>query len=288
LEAQQDLLLPVPYFMLTFTLPAALCDVVRSNQNLLYSLLFRISAAAAQHLAQDPRFIGGQIGLVGILHTWGRNLAYHPHIHYLLPAGGLATNAQTWLPARQDFLLPVKALSKISRGKFRQALAKTILFARIPPKVWQQDWVVHCKPVGNGCTALKYLAPYVFRVTISNRRLVKLENNNQVTFRYRATDTGQLKLCTLSAEEFIHRFLQHVLPKGFVKVRYFGFFAPGRRKGLAALRQRLELIYPNCTKETVATRKQTDSTPAPKLCCPGCGQPLLFQRTIQPTGRCPP
>ena len=243
LEAQQDMLLPVLYFMLTFTLPAALCEIVRSNQSLLYNLLFRISAAAAQHLAKDPRFVGGQIGLVGILHTWGRDLAYHPHIHYLVPAGGLTTNTQTWLPARQDFLLPVKALSKIFRGKFRQALVKTTLFTQIPPKVWQQDWVVHCKLVGNGRTALKYLAPYVFRVAISNCRLIKLENG-QVTFCYRATDTGEPKLCTLSAELFIHRFLQHVLHKGFVKVRYFGFYAHGCRKRLAALRQQLEQKYP--------------------------------------------
>ena len=120
---------------------------------------------------------------------------------------------------------------------------------------------MHCKPVGNGCTALKYLAPYVFRVAISNRRLVKLEND-QVTFRYRATDTGQLKLCTLSAKEFIHRFLQHVLPKGFVKVRYFGFFAPGCRKRLAALRQQLELIYPSLANETEATQEPTNSKPS--------------------------
>jgi hypothetical protein len=225
--------------------------------------------------------------MVGILHTWGRNLAYHPHIHYLLPAGGLAANTQAWLPARQDFLLPVKALSKIFRGKFRQALIKTALFARIPSKVWQQDWVVHCKPVGNGRTALKYLAPYVFRVAISNRRLVKLEND-QVTFRYRATDTGEPKLCTLSAEAFIHRFLQHVLPKSFVKVRYFGFFAPGCRKRLAALRQRLEQECPEIIGQSEAAPEPAEATPEPKLCCPSCGQPLLFQRTIQPTGRCPP
>ena len=287
LEAQQDLRLPVPYFMLTFTLPAALCEVVRSHQNLLYNLLFRVSAAAAQHLAQDPRFVGGQIGMVGILHTWGRNLAYHPHIHYLVPAGGQAATSQDWLPARQDFLLPVKALSKIFRGKFRQALQKTALFAQIPSKVWQQDWVVHCKPVGNGCTALKYLAPYVFRVAISNRRLVKLEND-QVTFRYRATDTGQLKLCTLFAEEFIHRFLQQLLPKGFVKVRYFGFFAPGCRKHLAALCQQLEHEYPENIGQSETAPEPADATPEPKLCCPSCGQLLLFQRTIQPTGRCPP
>lgn len=175
----------------------------------------------------------------------------------------------------------------IFRGKFQHALQKTALYSQIPPKVWQQDWVVHCKPVGNGRTALKYLAPYVFRVAISNRRLVKLEND-QVIFRYRATDTGQLKLCTLSAEEFIHRFLQHVLPKGFVKVRYYGFFAPGCRKRLAGLRQQLELTYPCCAKEAEATLEPADLTTEPKLCCPNCGQPLLFQRMIQPTGRCPP
>jgi hypothetical protein len=287
LEAQQDLLLPVPYYMLTFTLPAALCEVVRSNQKLFYNLLFRISAAATQLLAKDHRFVGGQIGMVGILHTWGRNLAYHPHIHYLVPAGGLAANTHGWLPAQQDFLLPVKALSKIFRGKFLQALKKTALFKHIPSKVWQQDWVIHCKPVGNGRTALKYLAPYVFRVAISNRRLVKLEKN-QVTFRYRATDTGQLRLCTLSAEEFIHRFLQHVLPNGFVKVRYFGFFASGCRKRLAALRQQLEQEYPVNLVESEAITKPVHPTSEPKLCCPSCGQPLLFQRSIQPAGRSPP
>jgi hypothetical protein len=109
-----------------------------------------------------------------------------------------------------------------------------------------------------------------------------------VTFRYRTTDTGQPKLCTLSVEAFIHRFLQHVLPKGFVKVRYFGVFAPGCRKRLAVLRQQLELIYPNFAKETEVTQEPTDSTPAPKLCCPSCGQPMFWQCTIQPTGRCPP
>ncbi len=287
LEGQQDLLLPVPYFMLTFTLPAAVAEIARSHQSGLYNLLFRVSMAATQHLAKDPRFIGGQIGLVGILHTWGRNLAYHPHIHYLVPAGALAADALTWLPARQDFLLPVKALSEIFRGKFRQALQKTALFTQIPARIWQQAWVVHCKPVGNGRTALKYLAPYVFRVALSNRRLVELEND-RVTFRYRATDTGQFQLCTLAAEDFIHRFLQHVLPKGFVKVRYFGFFAPGCRKRLAALRQLLEQTYPDSAKQTEATQAPVDSTPEPKLYCPICGQPLLLQRTIQPTGRCPP
>ena len=145
---------------------------------------------------------------------------------------------------------------------------------------------------GNGLTALKYLAPYVFRVAISNRRLVKLENDAEliptVTFRYRATDTGQPKLCTLFAEAFIHRFLQHVLLKSFVKVRYFGFFAPGCRKRLAALRQQLEQKYPENFGASEATPEPADLTPEPKVCCPSCGQPMLFQRAILPTGRCPP
>jgi hypothetical protein len=285
LAGQQDLLLPVPYFLLTFTLPAALRPLARSHQTLFYHLLFQASAAAAQLLARDPRFVGGQIGMMGILHTWGHNLSYHPHIHYLVPAGGLAVDG-SWLPARQDFLLPVKALSKIFRGKFRQALPKTALFTQIPAKVWQQDWVVHCKAVGNGYTALKYLAPYVFRVAISNRRLVKLEND-QVTFRYYATDTGRLKLCTLSAEEFIHRFLQHVLPKGFVKVRYFGFFAHAHRQRLYALRQMLSHLYPDHNPSD-QDQKPLPASHFQAFSCPICGLPLRPLRTIQPTARCPP
>ena len=239
LEQQHDLLLPVPYFMLTFTLPEALRPVARSHQNLIYDLLFRASAAATQHLANDPRFIGGQIGMVGVLHTWGRTLIFHPHVHYLIPAGGW--NGQTWLPAREDFLLPVKALSPIFRAKFRDALRDTDCFTTIPAKVWQQDWVVHCQPVGNGQKAFKYLAPYIFRVAISNSRLVSCEND-QVTFRYRDSNTGQSKLLTLKPFEFIHRFLQHVLPKSFVKVRYYGFLSPGCRPQLALIREQLALV----------------------------------------------
>jgi hypothetical protein len=238
LEQQWNMLLPVPYFMLTFTLPAALRPVARSHQALLYDLLFRTSASATQHLAADPRFIGGQLGLVGVLHTWGRTLTYHPHVHYLIPAGGWEGETQTWRPVRDDFLVPVKALSGIFRARLRDALRPTEMFDQIPATVWTTDWVVHCQAVGNGETAFKYLAPYVFRVALSNRRLVKVEDE-RVTFRYRATDTGQPKLCTLAIEEFIHRFLQHVLPRGFVKVRYYGFLSAGQRPQLALIRQHL-------------------------------------------------
>jgi hypothetical protein len=203
-----------------------------------YDALFRASAEAAQHLARDSRFVGGQIGLVGVLHTWARDLSYHPHVHYLAPAGGLADDGETWLPARPDFLFPVQALSQLFRAKFRDALRTTDCFSSIPSAVWAQDWVAHCLPVGNGLTAFKYLAPYIFRVAISNRRIVKVEDD-QVTFRYRASGTGETKFCTLPAEKFIHRFLQHVLPRSFVKVRYYGLFSPGHRPQLRALRQQL-------------------------------------------------
>jgi len=291
LEAQQDLLLPVPYFMLTFTLPAALRPLARSHQTLFYNLLFQASAAATQLLARDPRFVGGQIGMLGILHTWARNLSYHPHIHYLVPGGGLAADGQAWLPARHNFLLPVKALSTIFRAKFLHALHQSPLANTIPSNVWKQEWVVHCKPVGNGRTALKYLAPYIFRVAISNRRLVKLDaTRDQVTFRYRTSDTGETKFCTLPAEEFIHRFLQHVLPRGFVKVRYFGFFAHSNRQRLPALRQMLIQLYPenNPSSQDQQDQKPSPASPLQAFSCPICGLPMRRLHSIQPTGRCPP
>ena len=295
LEKQQDLLLPVPYYLLTFTLPAGFNEVIRSHQSLIYDLLFKTSATATQQLAQDPRFIGGRIGMVGVLHTWGRNLAYHPHIHYLVPAGGLADDTQTWLPARQNFLLPVRVLSKIFRGKLHEALRHLNCYERIPAKVWKQEWVVHCEPVGSGLGALKYLAPYIFRIAISNNRILKLEND-RVTFRYRDSETQVERFCTLGAGDFIHRFLQHVLPKGFVKVRYYGLFSPGLRKPLAVLRQQLGptteplLAQPN----TLDDNSHGDSPPtelastAHILRCPICGRPMQPGSFIPPSGLSPP
>jgi hypothetical protein len=287
LELQHELLLPVPYFLLTFTLPSQLRDLASRNQKLIYALLFRASAEATQKLARDPRYVGGQIGLVGVLHTWTRNLIYHPHVHYLAPGGGLAADGQTWLRAHHNFFLPVKALSKLFRAAFRRGLQKTGLLEQIPAQVWRKDWVVHCKEVGNGQAALKYLAPYIHRVALSNRRLISLEHRgsletSQVTFSYRASDTGQLKRCTLSVESFLQRFLQHVLPHGFVKVRYYGFFGATRRSSLLLLQQKLgKLTVPGqCDEthqETTATQSQR------KILCPKCGQPMLFQHDLLPT-----
>ena len=292
LEQQQAMRLPVPYFMLTFTLPDGLRRLARRHQRFLYDLLFRLSAAAVQQLARDPRFIGGQVGMVWVLHTWTRNLVYHPHVHYLVPAGGLAAEGPGWRPARKNFLLPVKALSRIFRAKFRDALRQSPLFAQVPHTVWEQAWVVHCQPVGNGQQAFKYLAPYIFRVALSNNRILNMEDG-QVTFRYRDAATGQGKLCTLGAEEFIRRFLQHILPKGFVKVRYYGFFSPGRRQQLTTLRRQLDPASPDPTPAPSVSKGANGAEPqAPMppavLRCPSCGQVMQRRLLLPVQGGQPP
>ena len=281
LTVQRGLLLPVPYFLLTFTLPGELRKLARENQKLIYGLLFRASARATQKLALDPRFVGGQIGLVGVLHTWTREMFYHPHVHYLAPGGGMSADRKAWLPARRNFYLPVKALSRLFRAAFRRELQKTELYAQVPEKVWREPWVVHCKGVGDGQAALKYLSPYIHRVAISNRRVIAFDDggsmeSSQVTFQYRTSDTGQIKTCTLSAERFMQRFLQHVLPRGFVKIRYYGFFGAGVRERLVFLQQLLGPageIEP-CTQTAVA--------PVQEILCPKCGKPMRLLRTLAP------
>ncbi len=286
LQLQQELLLPVPYFFLAFTLPAQLRILARQNQKLFYHILFQASAQATQQLANDPRFVGGQIGMVGVLHTWTRNLAYHPHVHYLVPAGGLTADHQHWLKARHNFFLPVRALSKLFRARFQHLLRRTTLFAQIPAEVWRLDWVVHCKAVGNGQTALKYLAPYIYRVALSNRRLIKMLDtscleSSQVTFSYRPSGSRKFKHCTLSVEKFIHRFLQHILPRGFVKVRYFGFFGAALRPRLLALQDSLQ---PNPSKPK--DEPTANPPPSSSWLCPKCGQPMLFLHTLPPLSPC--
>jgi hypothetical protein len=227
LENQKSLLLPVNYFMVTFTLPEELRSLARSHHKIIYHILFRASAEALLQLSSDPRFVGGKIGMVGVLHTWTRDLFYHPHIHFIATGGGLSP-AGRWLDSRPDFLVHLTPLSILFRAKFRDLLKKADLFHLLDKQVWQKDWVVHSKPVGSGEAAFKYLAPYIFRVAISNRRILSLEDG-QVTFSYKVSATDQLKFSTLSAQEFIRRFLQHVLPDGFVKVRYYGLLSASNR-----------------------------------------------------------
>ena len=287
LEKQQELLLPVPFFLFTFTLPASLRKIARGNQTTFYNLLFHSSAAATKKLASDPRFVGGKIGMMGVLHTWGRNLAYHPHIHYLVPGGGLAPDGENWLSGGDSFLLPVKALSRVFRAKFRDALRKTDFFDVIPNDVWQQEWVVHCQPVGNGSAAMRYLSAYIFRVAISNNRIIKLADG-KVTFRFKDTKTGKNRLCSVSAEEFIRRFLQHVLPRGFVKVRYYGIFSPSYRSKLADLRQQLIFAFSDTFLADTTANEQTPSLLSNQVLCPVCGQAMQRLYSIPHTGSHPP
>ena len=238
LEKNKKLLLPVNHFMVTFTIPAELRAIARSNQKLFYSILFKVSSETMEKLSLDSKYVCGKLGYIGILHTWSRTLIYHPHVHYIVTGGGLSENQEVWNKSKSNFLFPVKALSKIFKAKFRDLLEKENppLFNSIPIKVWNQAWVVNSIPVGRGEKALKYLAQYVFRIAISNNRIISLKNG-VVVFKYKESKTDEWKIMRLKAEEFIRRFLQHVLPSGFVKVRYYGLFASAKRKQLARVRE---------------------------------------------------
>jgi hypothetical protein len=277
LKQQKDLLLPTHHFLVTFTLPAELRALARSQQKTIYNLLFRASAAALQSLAQDPKFVGGRLGMVGVLHTWTRQLLFHPHVHYIVIGGGLSDDGR-WRSSRQDFLLPVKALSPIFRAKFRDALKQTELFAQVPAQAWQKDWVVHSEPVGSGQQAFQYLAPYIFRVAISNHRLRSLQQG-AVTFSYKESATDQLKRCTVTAQEFIRRFLQHVLPPRFIKVRYYGLLSPAHRQLLQKARSLL-------ATSKLKTQNVKTSESLARLTCPHCGGPLTLLAPIA-RGRAP-
>jgi len=282
LEEQKELLLPVVHFLVTFTLPEEFRRVARSNQKTVYNILFRASSEALQNLALDERFVGGRVGMVGVLHTWTRALIYHPHVHYIVTGGGLSENGQ-WKRSREDFLVPVRALSVIFRAKFRDLLKKTELFDQVDGRVWKKEWVVHSEPVGSGEAAFKYLAPYVFRVAISNSRIVKLEEG-RVTFKYKDSATDQVRFCTMSAEEFMRRFLQHVLPERFVKVRYYGLLSPGNRHLLKRVREALGAR----ASGSVARSEDRTTNQRETLRCPSCGNEMKLIGTLSARGREPP
>lgn len=291
-DRQMETLLPVPYFLVTFTLPHTLNRVMRSNQKRMYDLLFKTSAEALKPLALNPKWLGGKIGMVGALHTWDRRMGYHVHVHYLVPAGGIDPKTGAWLSSHPKFLAPASALREVFRAKFRDALEEVDpeLFAQVPPETWGKNWVVHCKPVGNGETALKYLTPYLYRVAISNHRLVKMEGG-KVTFRYKPRKKPWTTM-TLDVMTFLHRFLQHVLPKGFQKVRYGGFLHPSARKTLTALQEQLaeadetaQLPQELATTfgiEITEVSPEDASLPETPLCCPHCGGPLAYLSRLAP------
>lgn len=265
--------------------------MARSHQHCLSNLLFQPSAAALQALALDPHSLGGQIGMVGVLHTWTRDLAYHPHVHSLVPGGALSPEDTQWLSPRCDaWLVPVRALSALFRGTFKAALTTAGLHPPVPPQVWHKDWVTHWKPAGTGTEVLTYFAPSIYRIALTNNRLETLEDGH-VTFRVKKrSGTGWHRL-TLPADAFIHRFLQHVLPKGFPKVRSYGFLSPSRRTVLPQLRTLVAACPRNApAPESKPPRAphQPRPTPAQERRCKQCGGPLVFLGRLSPHPRKPP
>ena len=291
LEKQQSRLLPCPHYFLTFTLPAALRPLAHWQPKMVYGLLLRCASAAIQKLAGDPKYLGATPAILAVLHTWTRALLYHPHVHLLVSAGGLAPHGQHWLsPKNPAFLVPVRALSVIFRAKLRDALGRKGLLAQTPAEIWQQPWVVHSQPAGAGEKVLGYLARYAFRVAIANSRLESF-HDGQVTFRYRDNRTQQLQRVTVSAEEFIGRFLQHILPAGFPKVRYYGLASASRQEDRERARA---LIKPSAV--AVNTNDAPADLPSPVAqavlplpLCPQCRMGhLIVIQTLRPQRKFPP
>ncbi len=280
LEKHTAQLLPCPYFLLTFTVPAELRRFVRSHQRVCYAALFEASSQAIKLLAADPKYIGTPSpGFFGVLHTWGRTMAYHPHVHYVVLGGGVSDDGSQWLPSRADFFLPVKALSKIYRAKFRDAMRRAGLLEQIDPAVWRHNWVVHSQPAGDGRASLKYLASYVFRVAISDHRVLSCDDG-RVRFSYRKSASTRRRTMTLDASEFIRRFLQHVLPSGFQKVRHYGFASPNAKLSLEAVRWLITLHAGLHFQLSPLPTPPANLTPP--LHCPECGMPLLLLCFVRP------
>jgi predicted Zn-ribbon and HTH transcriptional regulator len=293
LQKQSADLLPVSYFHVVFTVPHDLSALMLQNKKLLYDLLFRTSAETLMDVAADPKHLGAEIGFLSVLHTWGQNLQHHPHVHCAIPAGGVAFDHSRWIRAPDRFFLPVRVLSQVFRGKFTaglkrlfrqnklsfhgslRPLAQPKLFRAWLRQLWRKEWVVYAKqPSGGPQHVLQYLARYTHRVAISNHRLISFEDG-LVTFRWKDYAHGNKKRkMTLRAEEFLRRFLLHVLPRGFTRIRHFGLFANRRRRSAVALCHALlgakptasvqpgvssamEWKCPNCTGQMVVIEKLT-------------------------------
>jgi hypothetical protein len=279
---QARLLLPAPYFLVTFTVPEELRYFIRSHLQIGLDLLFAASAKALQDLAANPRRLGAQLGMLGVLHTWSRTLIFHPHVHYLIPGGGLSPDGRRWIAARNQFLLHHQPLADHCRTLFKERLQKEHpeLFAQVPAKVWKRHWNVGCQAAGSGENALRYLSRYVFK-TATNNRTVPLLPEGRLRWNYRDSKTGQFTSAKLQPLDFMARFLQHVLPRSFARVRTFGWLHPAAKvranRVRALLRQQPLLTLTE--KDTWNPRAQPDletpdSTQAKALCsaplCPLC------------------
>jgi Putative transposase/Transposase zinc-binding domain len=305
LEARQKDLLPTSYFHVVFTLPEGLRPLALRNQKVIYSLLFKSVSETLTELARDSKHLRAEIGFMAILHTWSQTLIHHPHLHCLVTGGGLSLDGKRWLRSRKDFFIPVKVLSSLFRGKFLDGLKREYeagelkfpgqieelkeasAFKRFLTNLYHQAWVVYCKPpLKHSEKVVDYLGRYTHRVALSNDRLVKLEGN-EVTFRWRdSADSNKIKLLTLEALEFIRRFLLHVLPSQFVKIRYYGILSHRSRKGkLLRCKMLLGISTSEEPKEGPKESWQdllTRITGIDLRVCPCCGKGKMIQRETLP------
>ena len=301
LRRTRERLLPCDHYLLTFTLPGALRSLARSNQKVLYAALIREAAATIQALAKDRRWVGGTPGILAVLHSWSRTLEYHPHVHLIVTAGGLSADGTAWIkPAHPRFLAPGYMLSVLFRAKMRAALERSGLDAGIDPTVWARAWArrwtVHVQQIGTGDHAVRYLARYVYRVALSNHALESF-TGDRVTFRYTHACSHETKRLTLPVNVFLGRFLQHVLPRGFTKVRSYGLLSPRRRPDLDRARVLLQLhaahtAQPADSAETTLPTDATQTgdvdihTTAPRCAQCQCGN-LRFVKRLR-RSRAPP
>jgi hypothetical protein len=310
LQARADELLPVPYFHVVFTVPEQVAALALGNKKLLYGMLFRAASQTLRRIAADPKHMGAAIGFLAILHTWTQTLLHHPHLHCVVPGGGLSSDGARWIPCRDNFFLPVKVLSSVFRGKFLALLDQAAQRGEIhfagstavlaDPVAWKaflsqmrrKDWVVYAKPpFGSPEQVLKYLARYTHRVAISNRRIISVTNQH-VSFRYRDRRRADaMRTMTLEGTEFLRRFLLHLLPKGFVRIRYYGILAnPVRADNLVRCRALLGRPTPVPTSSLPLDPESVDTDLDAGLCdqpearrCPNCSVGrLLWTRQIYP------
>jgi hypothetical protein len=293
LEARQCELLPTRYVHVVFTLPHELAPLALQNKRVMYDLLFRISAETLLEIARDPKHLGAEIGFFSVLHTWNQKLEHHPHIHCVVPAGGLAPDHTHWVPSRRKFFLPGDVLAEVFRGKFREALeeafaqgrlgfhgsmktfARPKVFAQLLRLTFRKKWVVYLKrPFGGPEHALRYLGCYTHRVAISNHRLVSFADD-QVTFRWRDSRHGnKRRLMSLHVNEFLRRFLLHVLPPGFVRIRHFGFLSTRNRSQLLPVCFRL--LHAVSAQPLKQTTSHAEQQIRPSWLCPRCNGPMLL------------
>jgi len=317
-QARLDQLLPVPYFHVVFTLPHALAELALQNQRLVYGLLFRAAAAALRSVADDPKHLGARIGFFAVLHTWGQVLLHHPHLHCVVPGGGLDANHNRWIPVRRlrkggRFFLPVPVLSARFRRLFLEGLIELFrdgrlefhgslqrlsehrVFRRCLRDLAVRNWVVHAQaPMAGPAQVVHYLGRYTHRVAISNHRLLEIDHG-EVSFSWKDyRQDGRVKTLRLEATEFLRRFLLHVLPRGFVRIRYFGFFANSRgMSGLEQARRLLEVTPAELLLPVLPVRPAAlvhRLAPAAPPLCPVCGRGHMLRVELLPVvlARSPP